>query len=198
MRPWLALRYGGIDFEEVVHELTEMGAAQPAFGAISPNARVPALEWDGVTIAESLAICEWAGEQKPALWPADAKARALARSASAIMHSGFPNLRKDAPMNIRRLSDAGRMTPEGRADAEKVDQLWNEWLQRSGGPWLFGQWSIADAMYAPVVTRFTTYAIPRSGVAEAYIATTAAEPHFAAWIAAAKKETHQLARSDIA
>src|ERR1044071_9681135 len=94
MRPWLALRHGGIAFEEVQHELTEMGAGAPAFGAISPTGRVPALEWDGVTIAESLAICEWAGEQNPALWPKDAKTRALARSASAIMHSGFANLRK--------------------------------------------------------------------------------------------------------
>jgi glutathione S-transferase len=198
MRPWLALRHGGIEFEEVQHELTEMGAGTPAFGAISPNARVPALEWDDVTIAESLAICEWAAEQNAALLPMDAKTRALARAASAIMHSGFSSLRKDAPMNIRRRTDAGRMTPEGRADAEKVDALWNDWLQRSGGPWLFGQWSIADAMYAPVVTRFTTYAIPRSAEAERYIGTTSADPHFATWIAAAMKETHQLARSDIA
>ena len=197
MRPWLALRHGAIEFEEVMHSLPEIGG-KPAFGAISPNARVPALEWEGVTIAESLAICEWAAEQNPALWPKDAKARALARAAAAIMHSGFPNLRNDAPMNIRRRTDAGRMTPDGRADAEKVDELWNEWLARSGGPFLFGQWSIADAMYAPVVTRFVTYAIPRSAAAESYIATTLAEPHTAAWIASANKETRQLPRSDIA
>ena len=197
MRPWLALRHGGIDFEEVRHALPEMGG-KPTFGAISPNARVPALEVDGVTVAESLAICEWAAERQPSLWPGDAAARALARSASAIMHAGFANLRNDAPMNIRRRTDAGRMTPGGLADAARVDELWREWLARSGGPFLFGAWSIADAMYAPVVTRFITYAIPRSADADGYIRRMVAEPHMAAWIAAAGKETRQLPRSDIA
>jgi glutathione S-transferase len=197
MRPWLALRHGGIDFEEVLHLLPELGG-KPAFGAISPNARVPALDWNGVTIAESLAICEWAAEQQPSLWPKDAAGRALARSASAIMHSGFANLRNDAPMNIRRRTDASRMTADGLADAARVDELWREWLARSGGPYLFGAWSVADAMYAPVVTRFVTYAIPRSAEADGYIKRMAAEPHMAAWIAAAEKETRQLPRSDIA
>lgn len=198
MRPWLALRHAGIDFEEVMHALPELGTGKPVFGAISPNARVPALEWDGITVAESLAICEWAAEQNPAIWPKDAKARALARGASAIMHSGFPNLRNDAPMNIRRRTDAGRMTPEGRADAERVDQLWSEWLAKSGGPFLFGQWSVADAMYAPVITRFVTYAIPRSATADKYMVAMLAEPHMAAWVDGAMKETRQLPRSDIA
>ncbi len=204
MRPWLALRHGGIDFEEVLHHLPELGGGKPAFGAVSPNARVPALDLgpgpDGkpIVLAESLSICEWAAEQQPALWPRDAAIRALARSAAAIMHSGFPNLRNDAPMNIRRRTDASRMTPEGLADAAKVDELWRQWLARSGGPFLFGQWSVADAMYAPVVTRFITYAIPRSAEADAYIKRMVAEPQMAAWIAAAEKETRQLARTDIA
>jgi glutathione S-transferase len=197
MRPWLALRHGGIDFEEVQHSLPDLGG-KPSFGAISPNARVPALDWNGVTIAESLAICEWAAEQQPALWPKDPASRALARSAAAIMHSGFANLRNDAPMNIRRRTDAGRMTPDGLAEAAKVDELWRQWLAKSGGPFLFGQWSIADAMYAPVVTRFITYAIPRSAEADTYIKRMVAEPHMAAWISAAGKETRQLPRSDIA
>jgi glutathione S-transferase len=169
---------------------------KPSFGAFSPNARVPALEVDGVTLAESLAICEWAAERQPSLWPKDRVARALARSAAAIMHAGFANLRNDCPFNIRRRTDAGRMTPEGRADAQRVDDLWREWLKRSGGPFLFGEWSIADAMYAPVVTRFITYAIPRSAEAEGYINMTVADPHTAAWIASAMKETRQLPRSD--
>ncbi len=197
MRAWLALRHGGIDFEEVCHPLPEMGG-KPSFGGISPNARVPALEWNGVTIAESLAICEWAVEQNPALWPMDATARALARSAAAIMHSGFGSLRNDAPMNIRRRTDASRMTPEGLADAARIDELWRHWVGRSGGPFLFGAWSIADAMYAPVVTRFVTYTIPRSEIADAYMRGMLADPHMSAWIAAAEKETRQLPRSDIA
>jgi len=196
MRPWLALRHGGIAFDEVMHELPEMGG-KPVFGAISPNARVPALDLGaGVVVAESLAICEWAAEQQPTLWPKDANARALARAAAAIMHSGFPNLRNDAPMNIKRRTDAGRMTADGLADAAKVDALWSEWLARSGGPFLFGQWSIADAMYAPVVTRFVTYAIPRSAVAQGYIDRIWAEPHFAAWVDGAEEETRTLPRSD--
>jgi len=112
------------------------------------------------------------------------------------MHSGFPNLRNDAPMNIRRRTDASRMTADGLADADKVDALWGDWLSRSGGPFLFGQWSIADAMYAPVVTRFVTYAIPRSKPAQGYIDRMVAEPHLAAWISAAESETRQLPRSD--
>lgn len=195
MRAWLALKHGGIQFKEVPHDLPEMGA-KPSFGAFSPNARVPALEIGKITIAESLAICEWAAEQQPALWPKDKITRALARSAAAIMHSGFANLRADCTFNIRRRTDAGRMTPEGRADAQRVDELWCDWLKRSGGPFLFGDWSIADAMYAPVVTRFITYAIPRSAEAEGYINLTVAEPHTATWIAAAMKETRQLPRSD--
>jgi glutathione S-transferase len=196
MRPWLALRHAGIDFEEVMHELPELGG-KPIFGAISPNARVPALDLGGgVVIAESLAICEWAAEQQPTVWPKDANARALARAAAAIMHSGFANLRNDAPMNIKRRTDAGRMTADGLADAKRVDELWREWLARSGGPFLFGQWSIADAMYAPVVTRFVTYAIPRSAEAQAYIDSIWAEPHFAAWVKGAEAETRTLPRSD--
>ena len=196
MRPWLALRVGGIAFDEMMHALPEMGG-KPAFGALSPNAKVPARDLGGGgVIAESLAICEWAAEQQPSLWPEDATARALARAASAIMHSGFPNLRNDAPMNIRRRSDASRMTADGLADAARVDALWREWLARSCGPFLFGRWSIADAMYAPVVTRFVTYAIPRSDVAQGYLDRMWAEPNFAAWVDGAEAETRQLPRSD--
>lgn len=196
MRPWLALRHGGIAFDEVMHALPELGG-KPVFGAISPNARVPALDLgEGVVIAESLAICEWAAEQQPTLWPKGSNTRALARAAAAIMHSGFPNLRNDAPMNIRRRTDAGRLTAYGLADAEKVDALWREWMARSGGPFLFGQWSVADAMYAPVVTRFVTYAIPRSPEAQGYLDRMWAEPHFAAWVDGAEAETRKLPRSD--
>lgn len=197
MRPWLALRHGGIDFEEVQHSLPDVGGP-PSFGAFSPNARLPALEIDGVTVAESLAICEWAAEVAPSLWPKDRALRALARSAAAIMHSGFSALRNDAPMNIRRRTDAGRMTKEGLADAAMMDRLWNDWLALSGGPFLFGSYSVADAMYAPAATRFVTYAIPRSAEAERYIKRLLGESHAAAWIAATEKETRQLPRSDSA
>lgn len=202
MRPWLALKHGGVAFEEVLHALPEIGAGPPVFSAISPNARVPALEVvPGVTIAESIAICEWAAEMAPELWPdgpPGSLARGIARSASAMMHSGFAALRTDCPMNIRRRTDASRMTEQGRADAAQIDRIWTACLERSGGPYLFQRFGIVDAMYAPVVTRFATYAIPRSATADAYIKTLLADAHVAAWISAAEKETRQLPRSDIA
>ncbi|MEP7210026.1 MAG: glutathione S-transferase N-terminal domain-containing protein [Alphaproteobacteria bacterium] len=202
MRPWLALKHGNIAFEEVLHALPEEGGSAPVFAAISPNARVPALEIaPGVVIAESLAICEWAGEMSPSLWPAGppgSSARAVARSAAAIMHSGYTMLRSDCPMNIRRRTDASRVTPGGLADAAAVDALWTACIARSGGPFMFGEFGIVDAMYAPVVTRFVTYALPRSKTADAYINAVEADPHVAAWIKAALAETRRLARSDIA
>lgn len=199
MRPWLALRHGGLEFEERLHELPERGGDAPAFGSISPNHRVPALDLgDGVVIAESIAICEWAAEQQPSLWPVGERQRALARSAAAMMHAGFAALRNEAPMNIRRRTDASRMTAAGLSDAALMDKLWNDLLQRSGGPFLFGNWSIADAMYAPAATRFVTYDIPRSHAADGYIRSLVSEPHMAAWIVAAGAETRALPRSDIA
>ena len=202
MRPWLALKHGGIAFEEVLHALPDIGGDKPAFGAISPNARVPALEIaPSVVIAESLAICEWAGELAPRLWPSGppgSSARAVARSAAAIMHSGYSALRSDCPMNIRRRTDASRVTPGGLADAAAIDALWTACIQRSGGPFMFQSFGIVDAMYAPVVTRFVTYALPRSKTAAAYIQAVLSDPHVAAWIKAAEAETRQLPRSDIA
>jgi glutathione S-transferase len=202
MRPWLALKHGGVAFEEIQHDLPEQHTGKPVFGGFSPNARVPALEISpGVVIAESLAICEWAGEMAPCLWPEGppgSNARAVARSASAIMHAGYNALRTDCPMNIRRRTDASRMTEAGRADAAAVDALWSACVERSGGPFLFRTFGIVDAMFAPVVTRFVTYDIPRSKAADAYMAAVLGDPHVAAWVQAAKAETRALPRSDIA
>ncbi len=128
------------------------------------------------------------GGAEPGSVAKGANDRALARSASAIMHSGFPALRNDCPMNIRRRTDASRMTQAGRDDAAKVDELWNEWLKRSGGPFLFGDYSVADAMYAPVVTRFVTYAIPVPRFAPAYMQAVLSHPFMQDWIAGAQEE----------
>lgn len=202
MRPWLALKHGQIPFEEVRHALPEAGGRRPAFSALSPNGRVPALEiGEGCFLAESLAICEWTGELVPALWPSGppgSRTRALARSAAAMMHSGYAALRNDCPMNIRRRTDSSRMGEAARADAADIDALWSRCLSISGGPFLFGSFGVVDAMYAPVVTRFVTYAIPRSQAAGAYIATMLADEHMAAWIRAAEAETRTLPRLDIA
>jgi glutathione S-transferase len=152
----------------------------------------------GVVIPESLAICEWAAEQQPSLWPADATARALARAASAIMHSGFASLRNDAPMNIRRRSDASRMTADGLADAARVDALWREWLARSGGPFLFGKTpTLADAMYAPVCSRFVTYDVSLDGKAAEYRDRIMDWKPMRTWIGDAKAEPIEIEELDI-
>jgi glutathione S-transferase len=197
LRGWLALRHAGIDFEEQLHPLPELRPGPPVFFDLSPTGRVPVLDLGaGTVIAESLAIAEWAAEQTPGLWPRDPLMRALARSAAAIMHAGFAALRKEAPMNLRRRTDASRMTEAGLGDAQLMDSLWRGWLARSGGPWLFGDWSMADAMYAPAVTRFVTYGIPRSTPGDRYIDAIMAEPHMQAWIAAAMAETTRLPDTD--
>lgn len=199
LRPWLALRHGGIAFDEALHPLPETVRADgPAFRSISPTGRVPALETGGAIIADSLAICEWAAEQSPLLWPAATIDRALARSAAAIMHSGFAAFRSAAPVNIRRRTDPSRLTPAALADAAEMDALWRFWLQRSGGPFLFGEWSIADAMYAPAATRFITYGVDRSGDASAYITRLMEDPPMADWIALALKEGRSLERYETA
>ena len=202
MRPWLALKHGNIAFEEIRHELPEMGEGPPAFGDFSPTGLVPALEIaPGVTIGESLAICEWAAEMAPALWPAGepgSNARAMARFACARMHTGFMALRRDCPMNIKRRTDASRMSEKALADAAEVDEIWSACIARSNGPYLFGTFTIADAMYAPVVTRFVTYDIPRSEAAAAYIDTMMSDTHVSDWIAGANAETRTLPRTDVA
>ena len=199
LRPWLALRHAGIEFDEAMHPLPEAVSPEgPAFRSISPTGRVPALDIDGVVIADSLAICEWAAELNPGLWPEARLERALARSAAAIMHSGFAALRSGAPVNIRRRSDSSRLPPAALADAAEMDALWRSWLQRSGGPFLFGDWSIADAMFAPAATRFVTYAIDCSEEASAYIARLMEEPHMKEWINLALKEGRSLERYETA
>ena len=202
MRPWLALKHGGIEFEEVQHELPEMGGGPPAFGAFSPTGLVPALEIaPGVVIGESLAICEWAAELSPSLWPggeAGATARAQARFLSSRMHTGFMALRRDCPMNVKRRSDSSRMSDEAKEDAAEIDALWSVALDQSGGPFLFGRFTVVDAMYAPVVTRFVTYDIERSGAAAGYIDAIMSDTHMAEWIAGANAETRSLERTDIA
>jgi glutathione S-transferase len=198
LRPWLALRHGDIDFEDVLHPLPVTPMDGPAFRTVSPTGRVPALEIDGVVVVDSLAICEWAAERAPSLWPEPGIERALARSAAAIMHSGFAAFRAAAPMNIRRRTDASRLPEAALADAREMDTLWRSWLQRSGGPFLFGQWSIADAMYAPAATRFVTYAVERSADSDRYIAALMEDGPMKDWVALAEQEGRSLERYETA
>jgi glutathione S-transferase len=200
MRPWLALKWGGIAFEERVIPLGGDGYRQakiPAIVAVSPSGRVPALHADGIVVHDSLAICEWAAERAPDLWPKDAKARALARAASAEMHSSFPALRRDLSMNLKRLMPKAPPLPDDtQADLKRLFALWDDALQRSGGPWLFGARGNADAMFAPVVTRLRTYAIETPSSAGAYCATLFADSAFKEWETGALAETWDLPSTD--
>lgn len=202
MRPWLALKWGEIDFEERVLALGGPGYGKskiPEVRAVSPSGRVPALRDGDVVIHDSLAICEWANERAPkaGLWPADANARALARSAAAEMHSGFAALRRDLSMNVRRrLERAPSLAEDTQGDLERLFESWSACLARSGGPFLFGARSIADAMYAPVVTRLRTYAIDTPADAGAYCDAILADDAFLEWERGAVAETWTIAQAD--
>jgi len=172
LRPWLALKQGQLPFEETVIELRcDDTAARIA--AHSPSGKVPVLKHGGLVVWDSLSICEYVAELACAhsLWPENRGARAVARSVAAEMHSGFSALRKNLPM------DAGRDFPDfvppedAAADIARIQALWNDCRQRfgSGGDFLFGRWSMADAMFAPVVFRFESYRIAQDSVGEAYM-----------------------------
>jgi glutathione S-transferase len=189
MRPWLALKWSGIAFTDEVRPLSRdipgmgQGRAAPIL-EVSPSGRVPALHVDGVVINDSLAICEWAAEKAPSLWPADANMRALARAATAEMHSGFMGLRRDLPMNVkRRLPAKPVISDDAERDLERLFALWRGARERfgAGGPYLFGARSIADAFYTPVAARLRTYAISSPGVIDDYVATLLSDAAFLEW-----------------
>jgi glutathione S-transferase len=192
MRPWLLMRHAGIAFNEVRLSLYAKDARQNIL-LHSPTGKVPVLKDGALTIWDSLAICEYLAEKYPRLqlWPADAAARAHARAISAEMHSGFTNLRTQMPMNVRREIPGREKTPEVAAEIARIGTIWNECLQQSGslGPFLFGSFSIADAMYAPVVSRLRTYRVALDGLAAQYAAAIHALPAMQEWIAGARAET---------
>lgn len=188
LRPWLCLRWAGIPFEEVELRLDRPGYGEHAIVevlAVSPNGRVPCLHTDGLVIWDSLAIAEWAAEERPdaGLWPADRALRAQARSATAEMHSGFAEIRSDLPMNIPRRCRIDTLRRETQAEIASVDRLWSGLRERHGdkGPWLFGQRSIADAFYAPLATRMRTYDIALSPAAQSWCDTILADADFREW-----------------
>lgn len=193
LRPWLALRATGYPFRERKIRL-DRADTKDRLRAASPTAKVPVLVDGELVIWESLAICEALAEWFPAaqLWPADAGARAFARSVAYEMHGGFADLRRELPMNLRarisREPSAG-----ARADIDRIAALWGECRARfgAGGAYLFGGFSIADCMYAPVVTRFRTYGVKLDAVGEAYCAAMLARPDMRAWYAGAALETDE-------
>ncbi len=193
MRPWLCLKKAGIAFEEEVIPLDAPGFKEKIL-SISAAGTVPILVVDGVVVTESLAIAEWAAEQNSTLWPSDS----LVRAAASLMHAGFSELRKHCSMNIRAKSTR-EVPASAMEDAARIDAFWNVWLEKYSSPekpFLFGEWSIADAFYAPVVTRFQTFSIPRSQRAQSYIEAMEAETNFKIWSQAAAKEEWKIEWAD--
>jgi glutathione S-transferase len=187
LRGWLCVRLAGLDVEEVVLPLGADGT--PAIRAVSPSGLVPYLEHRGVRVWESIAIAEYCAEQKPGLWPADPAARAHARSIAAEMHAGFRALRQAMPMNLGREFPGGGRTPEALADIVRIEAIWGEALAACGGPYLFGrEFGLADAMYAPVVTRFLTWRPEIAPSTRAYVEAVRTHPLIEAWYAAALVE----------
>jgi len=174
MRPWVLAREAGIPFEEVQLKFDGKtgGVRVAGIEPYSPTRKVPVLLVDGDPVWDSLAICETLAELYPGkkLWPADPAARRVARSVCAEMHSSFQGLRGEMPMNIRGSFPGKGRTPQSEKDIARVIEIWTSCRARfgSGGELLFGAFSVADAFYAPVVTRFRTYAVPLPLAAEAY------------------------------
>ena len=198
MRPWLVLKHFGIAFDEVMVLLNE-AESKASILEHSPSGKVPCLiADDGVTVWDSLAICETLAERYPqhAMWPRDSIARGHARSVSAEMHSGFGALRNNMWMNIRASFPGKGATPEALADIARIDEIWSECLRKYGGPFLFGEFTIADAMYAPVVMRFNTWQPKLSEAALAYSRRVTAQPAVKAWIDDALQETHRIPYQD--
>ena len=198
MRPWVLLKQAGIPFEEVMVRFDSFSADsqfKKRLGPISPSGKVPVLVDDGFPIWDSLAIAEYLAEKFPdhPLWPRDVKARARARSVSAEMHSGFQHLRGACTMNIEAdLSHVGALVwrdkPAVRKDVARLVEMWSELLDTHKGPMLFGDFSIADAMYAPVVMRLTRFALPVPPAIAAYLQRVQELPGVAAWVAGALQE----------
>ena len=198
MRPWLALKRAGADFTETVVRLNQPDS--PANLAIaSPSSLVPVLKDRDLVLWDSLAICEYAAERFPQarLWSDDPTKRALARAAAAEMHAGFRSLRGECPMDLARREHK-TLTPITQTDVKRVVRLWGDLRRRwrDDGPFLAGEWSIADAFFTPVATRFRTYGILPSdhgddGTAGEYAETLLQQPEFLEWERAALDDVGQ-------
>lgn len=199
LRPWLALTHAGIQFEEQVIALDQPDT-DANIRKYSPSGKVPCLIDGAVTVWDSLAIVEYVNEKHPEkqLWPKDASARAVARSVSAEMHSGFSALRNEHPMKIIESLPTAQRSPETVKDVQRIQQLWRECRQKfgAGGPFLFGAFSIADAFYAPVVSRFRTYGVPMEGAVKEYADAIWALPAMQKWVGGAQAETLRVPRNE--
>jgi glutathione S-transferase len=218
LRPWLLLKHLGVEFQERLVPLYQPGSREELLKC-GPSGKVPTLLAHGssdraasegipggdrlpgeLRIWDSLAICEYITEVSGRGWPKDPAARAVARSVSAEMHAGFSALRNAWPMNSRAHNRRVPMTPPVKADIERIEAIWADCRSRfgtSGDPWLFGEYSVADAMYAPVVLRFNTYGTHFSDDTRSYMKAVIEDPLMQEWLDAAKIETWTIESSEV-
>ena len=200
LRPWLVLKHVEADFAETRVPLYVHGYKEELL-KYAPSGKVPILKHGAVTIWDSLAICEYLAELFPQaqLWPEDAAIRALARSVSAEMHSGFSAIRSAMPFNCRAHDRHVPISADIQKEIDRVQSLWQECRAQhgKGGPWLFGRFSIADAMYIPVALRFITYSVPLHAAARSYAETTQEHPAVREWVAAAKQESEVMISNEV-
>jgi glutathione S-transferase len=197
LRPWLLLSHFGVDFTEIRVPLN-LAETPERLREFSPTGKVPVLLHEGRTIWESLAICEYVNEAllEGRGWPVDLAARAHARALACEMHAGFTHLRSQWPMNTR-LQRGMPLSMKLGNDLARIEIIWNECIETYGGPWLFGDFSIADAMFAPIALRFHSYQPPLSPVSSAYVAAILAHPAIKAWMAAGQAETEVIKEDEV-
>lgn len=195
LRPWLLMKQAGIVFDERVIPLYEEGSREQIL-ELSPSGKVPCLIDESGSVWESLAICEMIAERVPALWPADASARGVARAVSAEMHAGFAALRQRLPMNLRARLAGKRIEVDAARDIARITEIWDDCRRRygAGGPFLFGGFSVADAMFAPVCFRFDIYGVVPRDAAGDYLATMLALPAMREWREAGVAEPWSIPR----
>ena len=194
LRPWLVLRKAELPFEEQVIDLDIPGYKDKLL-ALTDAGTVPVLEINGDMLPDSLAISEFCAKAVPNLWPKDPADKAEAIRVTKLMHEGFEAIRREAPMNLRRRTS--KPVPQDCLDdAAEMVVLWDDLLSRHDGPFLFNDWSIADAFYTPAATRFASYDLPRTARSDTYISELMADPDFQDWEANAFIETHILPETD--
>ena len=198
LRPWLFMKHMGLEFQEVLIPL-DTAETRDQIDRYTPSGRVPVLRQGTLCVWDSLAICEYVAELSGRGWPQAREARAVARAVSAEMHSGFSTLRSLWPMNARARNRRTAVPAALEADIERIDEIWNDCRGRfgGGGPWLFGEYSVADAMFAPVVLRFNTYGARISQTARWYMASVLEDASLQEWLQGAKQEPWTIAVEEV-
>jgi glutathione S-transferase len=198
LRGWLLAKFAKLEFEEVTVPPEDADARKELL-LLSPSILVPCLKHDGIKIWDTLAIAEYLNEvkRKSGLLPADRAARARCRAICGEMHSGFASLRSALPMNLKAFFPNHKIWARAEADIDRITTIWRECLETYGGPFLFGERCMADAMYAPVVTRFLTYDVKLDRQCAAYCQRIMALPEMVEWVEAAKREPEEIEELDM-